>query len=489
MGEKVQFSIFANAKDAEKALVSLEKKYDQLKKKIQQTSRASKKGADDSTKSLKKQGLSIVKAALLYGGITAAIRLAFITQEQLRKSAEATAIAIEKTAKALQIQAGLTNLQSKNAQSRVDIIAKEAGVSQQSVNRIATEFASQGFGPGLNNGLVRSTIAFLQSSNVPVDEAPLEELIKAVSQELRAGGKKLTAKNSLDLFLRIRGLFKETPFQTPQLLDFSKIRGVARKSGVDEETFLSAATVLSEQLPSTEGATGLRNVILRLAAPESSAKKALEAAGLDPKAIDLVGETLPEALKRLGKVVDALPEEERQPFLKKIFGQKAIAPAGFLIEGAQAGKFEEFAKLQQDREGFEAGVIAARSGIAASVAKLKAAEAEAKIKLATSGQATETEIESVFNARRTNALRNAPALARPFVSIGQGIESLGAMIFGKRAFVALQDLAAPHDSGEIISETRKSTFQLEKLQESLDKNTTALERNNKQPPNRNANGE
>lgn len=481
MAADVTLRFEGQAGNTQQVLTALEKKVEKLGNKLQAASRKGSRGAKSMQKDMRKTGSQFLKTSLAAVGIGAALTLAVRKVKELRQEAERTAIALEKSAKKLQIQAGLTDLQSEKAQQRTAALAQKTGFGVLAIDRINTELVSQGFNKPLQTGASAAFISFLQASN-QAEDADLEEFVSAFSKELLAGGKQKTGKNLLALALRARGLFKSTPFQAPDLAELSKARAIAKQVGVTEEQFLSAGTILKEKLPAAESATGLRNVLLRIGAPEKTGLKALKKAGVDPKSIDLIGETLPQALKTLGAALQALPGEEKLRFLKDIFGQKVAVPALALIEGAQAGKFEKFAEFQRDREGFEKAVRVARRGVGPGIAKSKAEVGELQRKRILSGGLTEQEAVEVQKVRFERIVSKFPG-SEFELSIAE------TLIMGLPRALNLSRFTMPRSLREEAFRNRQSEFSLEKLEEKTDKTNELLEEQNElMKQNGNGNG-
>ncbi len=476
----VETKFLSDSRSAQADLARMEKRMRAIEGRLASQNRLSKKGA----RSFGEMTGSFLKSHLGLAALAASATTFARHMVEARKETERTALSIEKSVKAYRIQAGLSALQTKEAKSRFAAISKATGVKQEQVGRIATEAASQGFADPLKkNGVVEAVIATLQSTNQDVESADLEGLVGAFGKYLVSAGRQKNGANLLDIAMRTRGLFKETPLQLAMLPDYAKARSVGQKANVSDQTFLSAAAILSETTDSAEGSTGLRNTILRMSSPEPEAIKRMQKAGLDPTAIDLVGETLPEALKRLGAVIDKLPEADRLPFVKDIFGQKVAVPALNLIQGAQAGKFEAFDKLQGDRAGFVEGVRVARGGTSGAIARAKAERQALAGQLGDHGAITEAEYaeqRNIMRDREILAIRQVHGkgtvadMLEGGVRFFRGIESKSAEYFG--GFMA----STPEQEQEIRARRKVDTEKLQKQIDQLDEQIRQQERIEKQ---------
>lgn len=488
----VKMQFFGNAADAERAIVKLEQKYDKLEGRMKGMSRTSRKTTGGMV-------AGFVKAQLSVAALTGALRSALQFQMQMRQEAEATAIALDRSARKFQIQAGLSNLESAVAQKRVGEIAAQTGYSQSALNRIATQATSVGFQGDLlkKGGLVEGIVAFAQATKqLKGDEVDVEALVSGIQQEVQSGGKKLTSRNAMGVLLRVQGLFTKTPLEAADLPEFSKARKVAAAPAINmsEETFLSAAAIMKQSMNAAEASTGFKNVMLRLSAPEKAAQKEMNRVlgriGMNREDVDLVGEDLPEALRRLQKGVSNLPAEEQMPALKQFFGQKVAVAGLALMQGAREGQFEKFAGLQANPPGFEAGVRVARSGLSASLEKGKATLSELQREVIEAGGITSEEalqqltIESMRRKKRSRGLLDdtghliwdtADLPARWLLRAGFPGETLLPEMYEG----AVQD----------IRQRRQSDFKLEDLMQEQNENLKQINDNTKPQVNRNANVE
>jgi len=452
-------------------LTTMEKKVEKLGNKLEMAGKKGQRSGQSMQAAIKKAGIHFAKAALLAGGIGAALHASIGQAKELRREAERTAIALEKSGKRLQIQAGLTNLQSEKAAQRTAAIARKTGFDTLAVNRISTELVSQGFAQPLQTGATEALISFLQAS-IQGEDAPLEELVAAFSKQLLAGRKKKTGKNLLALGLRVRGVFASTPFQAPDLAEFSKVKSVATDLGVSDEDFISAAVILKSKLGAAQGATGFKNTLLRLAAPETTGVKAFEELGLKKEDVDLVGETLPQVLSLLNDRLDKLLEERRVPVLKQIFGQKTLVSALGLLAGQKEGDFERFAKFQLDREGFEQGVRAARQGVGPGIEKGEAEIAELQRRRILSGDITESEAVAMQRLR----MERLAAESGPFSRFLQA--TFEPIMMGPPRALGISRFTIPEEFKQEILHERESHFNLKNLEEKTDKTNKLLEEQN-----------
>lgn len=369
----VKMKFFADAAAAERAIVQLEKKYDTLERKITEVSRRSKKGTEDGIAGLIKQQFTAEKTAnainILANNFVGLTRF----QSEYRQEVERSAIALDEVIRKFRIQQGLTGLSGEAARNLASKIGTEAGVSQESVLRIGKELISTGFQDPLQSGAAKSVIAFLQASAQDVDSAPLEEIVSAFAQQLTASGQTKNARNLLNIGVQTRALFEKQELQAPDLIEFARVRGLATALGINQEEFLSAATVLRGAQQAPQAATGFANFLAKLSAPKGRETKALNELGLAATDVDLVGENLQTVLSRLSGAVQALPAERRSPALAGLFGAEATnqQAARALIDAA-GGKFQSTLANTRDTGGFAFAVNEARGGVGSANRRLEA---------------------------------------------------------------------------------------------------------------------
>jgi hypothetical protein len=457
--------------NSKQVLTSLEKKVEKLGNKLDAASKKGSRGSKRMGADIARAGMQFAKTALLAGGIGTALAAGVSHAKELRMESERAAIAAEKSGKRLQIQAGLTDLQTEKAQKKIAAIAAKTGFTPEAVERVATETTSQGFIRPLETGTVESIIAFMQST-LQGPESDIELLVKGLARQQTGQGKPLTGKALLPTLKRIGGLFFETPLQTPQLADISKAASVTKQVNLTEEDFLSAAVILLRKLPASEAATGLKNTVLRLGAPEDTGIEALERIGLKKEEVDLIGETLPAALKKLNAAIQALPEEQRLPALKDIFGQKVLVSAQILAGGAEEGLFEKFAKLQKNDERFQAAVKVARKGVGPGIEKIKSETAELQRKGILTGDITEAEALEFQKLRLQRDLAGKSQFEQFLISAGESI-----LVGPVRQAGQLRNVL-PEDARKEILRRRESDFSLENLEEKMNENNQLMREQN-----------
>lgn len=296
------------------------------------------------------------------GTLSAAVTRAWQDQARLREEVEATSLAMDDLTRKYQIQAGLTALQAGEARQAILKTALGNATDQETAFAAATQLVSSGFQRPEQTGVLDAFLKITASSNLAAENP--QELAQGMGQFLQAFGMEKNAANLLDLGVRGRGLFTETDVQVADMSQFAKAAPVLSSAGLSMEESLSGLAILRETMQASEAATQMRNVVSTLATAGSDKGKAdvLKSMGLKPGQLDFVGEneSLPEVLSVLQRGLQSLPEEQRTPAIAKLFGRESAAGALTLL--GNVDKFETFAELQNDHEGFAAGVNVSQSG-------------------------------------------------------------------------------------------------------------------------------
>jgi hypothetical protein len=309
---------------------------------------------------------SVSRLALTTLGMAGAFTKAAQAQQDLRRESEETARVMDELTRKFAVQAGLNALQARDARQDILGAALTNAVGEETAFDAATMLVSQGFAAPQKSGALDAFLKIVASSNL-AGENP-DALIEGMGQFMTAFGLDKNRQNLMELGVRTRGLFKDTPMQVGDLAAFSGSAGVFAAAGISLEDTLAANAILREQMGAAEAATQGRNVVGRLqtfAADKGRMKVLQEQLGLEPGQIDLTGESLEDALGLLGSRMAALPEEQRAPVLSKLFGQENLRGARALLNNL--GDFDRMRGLQRDQAGFVAGVQTTQSGLNAAM--------------------------------------------------------------------------------------------------------------------------
>lgn len=399
------------------------------------------------------------------GGIGGAISTAVSYQQQLSEELEKTAEQMDELNRKYQVQAGLTSAQGAVANSKILDIAEKNGISVTDAHNLTRQLVSSGYDKPEETGTADAMAKILASSNL--DASKGEDMAKAMGQFLVGFGQDKNASNLLDLGVRTRGLFKSTDVQLGDLSEFAKAAPSFKTAGVSMQDTLSALGILREAEAPGEAATHGRNVVGLMTTFGSEKKKVdtLKKRGLTPKDLDLVGETLPEALAKLRDSTEGMSTAEKSAFMKDLFGQENIAGATILVENA--AKFQKFGEFQQDKKGFEEGVRTNQSGFAASQNRIEAQSIRERQKYAE--KALNDKLLRQEFARNDEELAldaKSMGLAGWFLSSGTGVKSRLRDAALWSGFVNPADIASPENL-QNVERAKRSEFSIDRMQREI----------------------
>lgn len=357
---RVKFTFTGDAAEVERIIARMEGRIAQLDARLQRVPRAGNALHDVTKRNID----SVATMALKYAALPALIMQAVDAQRQFNQEAAETNRKLSEQEQKLRVQGGLTALQGQEAQRRVLATAYRNAVSSDVANAAAVQLISSGFsvedatGAGLD-----VTLGTLAASN-KFGEDPTQ-LVQAAGQFLAATGQEKNAANLRQLLVSGQGLFQQTDFQISDLTQLaSKVGGL---SGQDPTEILAAYDVIRNTTNAERASTALKIFGERLsgASGDRIREEQIRKLGLKPEQVDLVGESLPQVIETIGSRIDALPEEQRQPLLQRLFGTEASSSIGTLLQnrGDLAGTIAK----ARDTRGFEAAVEAGTSGYAAGV--------------------------------------------------------------------------------------------------------------------------
>ena len=318
-------------------------------------------------------------------------------QRRYRREAEETTLSIDDLNKTFAVQAGLDEIQSIEARGKILQVAKERKVTPEKAFISATQLVSSGFNSPQDSGTLNVFLKAIASGNL--QKADPVELAKATGQFMQGFGLEKNAANLENVMVRVRGLFEGTDVQVSDLSGFAKAAPVFANANQSLEDTLSVLTTLRQTMEGSEAATFSRKIVSTLTTSGGSADKteALANLGLTPDEVDLIGESLPEALKRLKFAVESTDEEDRAPNLKKIFEEATVSPLVTVLENLD--NFGKFAEMQRDFAGFEQGYKTAESKTNAIIQQIATEKMITELR-GERGQSVEAVAKQVLNLER-----------------------------------------------------------------------------------------
>lgn len=361
---KVKFTYFGDGKDLEKELVRLEKKHDDLENKIGQVSKKSRKSSQTAVQGLVAQVKGAANLSAAFDGVRRIISALTDEQRKFSRSIDETIPKLDEQQLKLQIQAGLT---PKQVEGKIPQIKKSLletpSADLSGAFQIQTQLVSSGFNQqDIDSGAALKTVLDLKAATNLFGEeiGNVKESVAAVAQFLKATGSDTSAANIRKIGGNLTQLFEGSDIQFADLGPLAGEAATLTSKGLSTDIQLAAFSALRDVKNAPEAATGFRQVVSRLSsAGESPAKvKALESIGLKPEDIDLIGEELPTALKRLKTAVEAVDEKTGRSAVFTLFGEKGESAGNALIgkldvidkrlEILRGGAFERNVKIFQE---------------------------------------------------------------------------------------------------------------------------------------------
>lgn len=482
--QSVKLQFFGSAAAAEKAIVQLEKKYDDLTNKLKQVSRESKRSTDQGTSGFMAMAGSVAKMAAGMVGVPALIGSMLSAQQSFRREAEQTAVAYDKMFRGFRVQAGLSEVQGAAAQKQIQAAATRNAVEVGFAKSAATQLVSSGFSvQDATGGALDTLLQGLAASNLT--NADPTQLTQALGQFIESQGMEKNAANLQQVLVASQRLFKATDFQVSDLSQLAgKSAGFVGKLSVPE--VMGTFDVLRNVMNADTASTAQKIFVERLtgAKGDKGRERELASLGLAPEMVDFQGENISTVLDRLATAFDKMDPTKRSGTLQRLFGTEASSAAEYLIR--ERGRLPKAIAAAADTEGFQTDVGIATSGVAAGAQRQK--NMQEAIRAANGGriEAMAKEMESMMIEQGISPARAADLAAR---YRGEGIFS--PVIESTRALLGDQ-AAAYAATGATPAEYAEAQRRVDAAQQSAEKQVGILERieaNTRGRPNRNAQGE
>lgn len=412
------------------------------------------------------------------GGITGALQIATRYQKELRAAVVETALKMDELNRKHRVQAGLNDLEGEQASAKILDIAERNAVTSTDASAVTRQLVSSGYANPESSGTADAMLKILASSNLEAFRG--EDMAKSMGQFLAAFGKEKNAANLLDLGVRTRGLFKSTDVQLSDLSDFAQAAPTFANSGVSLEDTLSTLAILREAEGPAQASTHARNMVglMSTFAADKNKVKVLKKMNMKPEDVDLVGETIPEALARMKDGLATLKDDaERQIALKTLYGEDTRTGVSIAIKGLD--KFKAFGEYQRDEAGFQEGVRINQSGANAQLKRLEVRKERERLKYKERALEGALLREEFNRADEENSLdASAMGTAGFFASFGTGWKGY----FREKAFdtglMSPQDIASEENMAN-IRRGAESNFKLDEQRQQLNPNAGAIEELNK----------
>lgn len=374
----VKLKFFANAAAAEKAIVGLEKKFDDLQNKIKQVSKRSKETATESQSAFSSLENSMIKSTGAMGGALSrlaglanpvtiafsaiAATVAAATQKNLEfsRSVGESAKKFNEAELKLKIQGGFDNKGMANQNAVIRQALKETPSSDiRGAYDISTQLASSGFKDAdIKSGAALKAVLDINAATTQFggEVASPKESTLAISQFLKATGNNAPeAKDIRRLGGQLAQLFNKSDFQFSHLKELAGDSATLTQFGIDPREQLAAFGATVDVKNPSEAATGMRLVATDLATAKGVKEKraALARIGLRPEQVDLNGEGLMESVGVLDQALNKQDKTTQNLVTHALFGDRGQTT--FAVLRSRQQKIAEF-RGALEGDAFENGI-------------------------------------------------------------------------------------------------------------------------------------
>lgn len=339
MSNNVDITISSDARAAMNAWNSINRMAEKnisLMEKVESRSKKASQAFQSGARGGFLAGASRQLGGMLLGGVGANAILQRMTESgrQFAEQGLEAAKSWDRVWREFQGQSGLRGKLADLAEINVRKIAQETGVSVEEVGKAATQMVSSGFSPQeATGGALREQLRGMLATNiVGKEDTSTEEIIRATASYLSAQGLDKNEQNTRDVNSRIATLYKTTNMQFADFMEFAR-ESVGMKGVVDIGTQLASLSSLVDVMTAAEGATGLRNVVQRMRTVRGTPEKTegLKMLGIKPEEVDLIGEDLLSAFRRINEGIKQTKPQDIPVALKKIFEERGVAVAQHLL--------------------------------------------------------------------------------------------------------------------------------------------------------------
>lgn len=331
-----------------------------------------------------------------FSAVTSEIKRQFDELREMQRRADESAVTVEQAKARFRVQ---TMTEPLSDEQRADIeegiVAQgvQYGYSPQRSIEAARELYSQGVTVDQLTGALDAVFQFARGQ----DRELSTDLVKSLVTQTRANDPAMLASSFKEAAQSFFGAFLKEPLQPQDLEAFARANVGLAAAGVDQQTQLAINSLTLKITSSAEQAATLSKLLaVRMQAPNDEAARAMESAGLSVTDVDLVGEDIQTALDRMGQAMERLPEEQRVPFVRDIFGSEYAGQFRTLIERRN--------QLPQTVESVRAGShllpTAVEQMMGTAQARTQTVEAEAERGRAESGSSAAEVVRSVIAAQQ-----------------------------------------------------------------------------------------
>lgn len=315
-----------------------------------------------------------------YWALDTASRLAYqgvseLTEAYKRQSvaAKEARIHYDQMERTLSVSAGATPSElGIDAKRRIFELAQRYAVEDTYAGRVVDLSMRSGMDPRLAFGegglAVLDVATAMNATNRAKGEVSPEALLPALTGMLRGEGLPITPAN----IRRIGGMARAAyagQMELSDLPDLARYLSALRSNGLElPESFSAMAALRDVGIPGPEASTGLRMITsnLRDAGASEAVTKELAKLGLTPRDIDLQGEDLATAMRRIDASRKKVDPVTFSQIMIKLFESRGRTYAETLMVPENLNRYEEYLTAMRDPKSLDRYVELATTGPAAA---------------------------------------------------------------------------------------------------------------------------
>lgn len=236
--------------------------------------------------------------------------------------------------------------------------ASRAAVPSMVAEQIYADIVSAGVNPQQAAGGALSEAMIAGKATGSED---MRAFVQGLASSLLAQNKDFSPENVRAEAVPFKEIFDKTKVQASDMQDMAKAMGFLTQIGMAPDEVRAAFAVQKNVMAGPEAETSIRRIFgaMRTASSIPSKNAMLEVLG-GADQIDMVGESPAQALQNLRDMMDRLPEEQKAGMLTKLFGEKQVAGATYMLNNIDT--FVRNQDLQRVSENYDKAAREATAG-------------------------------------------------------------------------------------------------------------------------------
>lgn len=319
----------------------------------------------------------LLSGAALVHGIK---KLVEVQDEWVKKLVE-TNLEYDKISRKVMLQAVMSEPEFKRTfTEKLGPAAVKIGMERDVALEVAKQMMAYGVSP--KEALGGETFKEIAGGVTAMGTNDAPEAAAAVISFMRGRDIKVTPENTRALLEKFSAMKEQSKFNSADIIEMAQIGAVTKSAGISDEEFLAAFVTLKHEgeLPGSEVGTSLKNILVKMIAPEETDKKLLDQIGgpgaskkITPRGAGGFG----QALQNLADITNRLPDEDTKlAFLGRMFGERQIKGASTLLANLHSTEehvgFEGHLKqMAAGREILAKNIQTATSGPVATKARIE----------------------------------------------------------------------------------------------------------------------